>query len=72
METRKNIVRALAAATLIGLAANTNAQSYEEWAKQQQAEQKEFIENERKSFEQFVKERDEEIRKMDEEFKEFL
>ena len=72
METRKNIVRALAAATLIGLAANTNAQSYEEWAKQQQAEQKEFIENERKSFEQFVKERDEEIRKMDEDFKEFL
>ena len=72
METRKNIVRALAAATLIGLAANTNAQGYEEWAKQQQAEQKEFIENERKSFEQFVKERDEEIRKMDEEFKEFL
>lgn len=72
MKTRKSIVSAFAAATLMGFAANANAQSYEEWAKQQQAEQKEFIENDRKGFEQFVKERDEEIRKMDEEFKEFL
>ena len=54
------------------IASNANAQGFEEWAKQQQAEQQEFIENERKSFEQFVKERDEEIRKMDEDFKEFL
>lgn len=72
METKKKIVRAFAAATLIGLAATANAQSYEEWAAQQRKEQQEFVENERKSFEQFVKERDEEIRKMDEEFTEFL
>jgi hypothetical protein len=72
METRKNIARTIAAAALIGIAANANAQGFEEWAKQQQAEQNEFIKNEKKSFEQFVKERDEEIRKMDEEFSKFL
>ena len=64
-------VAALISATAI-IGTTANAQSYEEWAAQQRKEQQEFIENERKSFEQFVKERDEEIRKMDEEFTEFL
>ena len=64
-------VAALISATAI-IGTTANAQSYKEWAAQQRKEQQEFIENERKSFEQFVKERDEEIRKMDEEFTEFL
>lgn len=72
MRTKKHIGLMMAVAAVMGIAANANAQSYEEWAEQQRKEQQEFIENEKKSFEQFVKERDEEIRKMDEEFKEFL
>lgn len=72
MKTGKKIVFAATIATLMGLAANVNAQSYKEWAAKEEAEKQAFIENEKKSFQQFVKERDEEIRKMDEEFKEFL
>ena len=72
MRAEKHIGLMMAAMAIMGIATDANAQGFEEWAKQQQAEQKEFIENERKSFEQFVKERDEEIRKMDEDFKEFL
>lgn len=70
MKQLTQIAAIISATALLGTTAN--AQSYEEWAAQQRKEHQEFIENERKSFEQFAKERDEEIRKMDEEFTEFL
>ena len=72
MKTEKHIGMMMAAAVVMGIAANANAQSFEEWAAQERKAQQEFVENERKSFEQFVKERDEEIRKMDAEFSDFL
>ncbi len=50
----------------------TNAQSKEEWIKQQEAEREAFYEKEKEAFKKFVQERDEAIKKMDEEFKEFL
>jgi hypothetical protein len=56
----------------IGFNSTIQAQTLEEFKAQQQAEQKQFKEDYTKGFEQFVKERDEAIKKMDEEFKEFL
>lgn len=57
---------------------NTNLQAQdkpltkEEWMKQQEAEKNKFKEDYKAGFEQFKKERDEAIQKMDDEFKEFL
>ncbi len=48
------------------------AQTLEEYKKQQKAEKNKFKEDYKAGFEQFVKERDEAIQKMDDEFKEFL
>lgn len=59
-------------ASLMFVGTNVNGQNFEEWAKQERNAQQEFIENEKKSFEQFAKERDEAIKKMDAEFAEFL
>ena len=72
MKMRKLFAQMAAVVAICGVSINANAQSYEEWAAQQRAEQQQFVKNERKSFEQFVKERDEEIKKMDSEFSEFL
>jgi len=72
MKTQIHLALTMAVTAVVGLSVNANAQGYEEWAAQQRAERQMFEENERKGFEQFVKERDEEIRKMDNEFTEFL
>lgn len=58
-------------ATLVN-AGQLFAQTKEEWMAQQKAEKEKFKEDYKKGFEQFVKERDEAIKKMDDEFKEFL
>jgi len=48
------------------------AQTYEEWKKQQEQDKKEFMDKEKAAFAQFVKDRDEAIKKMDDEFKDYL
>ena len=48
------------------------AQTYEEWLKAEQAAKEQFTKDYKEGFAQFVKERDEAIQKMDDEFKEFL
>lgn len=71
----KSLYRALtimATFTLAFNVINASAQTKEEWLKQQQAEREKFASDYKAGFEQFVKERDEAIQKMDDEFKEFL
>lgn len=49
-----------------------HAQTFEEWLEQEQRERSEFSEKEKADYRQFVKERDESIKKMDDEFADFL
>jgi len=71
----KKIYRALAILGTCMFLINSvcvQAQTKEEWMKQQQADRQKFSEDYKAGFEKFKQERDEAIKKMDEEFKEFL
>lgn len=71
----KNVYRALVFLGTCLFLLNTSvlqAQTKAEWMKQQEAEKNKFKEDYKAGFEQFKKERDEAIQKMDDEFKEFL
>lgn len=57
---------------LVLLAPMANAQTLEEFKKQEQERKSQFKKDYNEGFEKFVKERDEAIKKMDDEFKEFL
>ncbi len=58
--------------TLLASTTPISAQTYDEWVKQRNQDKREYIEKEKAAFTQFVKERDEAIQKMDDEFKEYL
>lgn len=61
----------MAFVALVGVK-TANAQSFSEWLEQENKERQAFAEAEKADFAQMAKERDEAIKKMDEEFTEFL
>ncbi len=72
MKKLTKVLFALPIAALVFLPDIIEAQTFEEWKKQEQQKKAQYIENEKAAFKKFVQERDEAIKKMDDEFKEFL
>lgn len=58
--------------SLIGFKNFSFGQTFEEWAAQERKNQQDYYEKERAAFQQFVKDRDEAIQKMDNEFSDYL
>jgi hypothetical protein len=58
--------------SLIGIQNFCFSQTFEEWAAQERKNQQDYYEKERAAFQQFVKDRDEAIQKMDNEFSDYL
>lgn len=72
MTTFKNVLILTLTTLFIVSFSEMRAQTYEEWKKQQEQGLNDYKKKEKENFEKFVKERDEMIKKMDQDFSDYL